>query len=222
MSAGAVVVGQPVGQPGGVALLLVMGLHASPLLRRVVLTQAPAQRHAAQGHVPAQRLAEVGLEDQVYDGVVEGGGFGEDCRHSESNGRHLVGVAERRPHGHDGVRAPRREEADANRHRQLERQSSVQHGLARVRPRRWSPSRLVSRGGFHEQRYFLLPGIWVTQGHKVLPPTGCSSERLEVTAMETLAWYSKVGDFEEEETTTSSGFILDCSTHPLTLPLACQ
>lgn len=120
VSAGPVVLGQPVRQLGRIALLLVMGLRAGSLLCWTVLTQTSTQCAPAQGHVSTQGLAEIRLEDQIYDGVVKGGGLGEDCCDSESHGRHGGGVAEGGPHGHDGVRAPRCEETDANCHGQLE------------------------------------------------------------------------------------------------------
>lgn len=117
VSAGAVVLREPVGQPCGVALLFVVGLHASSLPRGAVPT--PAEGTSALGHIPTQGLTEVGLEHQIDNRVVKGGGLGKDSCQSESHGRHICWVTECCPHGHDGIWTPCCQETDANCHGQL-------------------------------------------------------------------------------------------------------
>jgi len=80
-----------------------------------------AQAEAPQeAQVPAHDAAEVGPQRQVDDGVVDGGGLGEHGGHGERQRRDAVQVPEGSPHGHDGIGAPRREEARADGHAQLQ------------------------------------------------------------------------------------------------------
>lgn len=74
---------------------------------------------AERGRVFVETFAEVGLAQQVDDGVVDGGGLGEDGGDSERIGRNPRGVPKRSPHRHHCVRAPGTEEADAHGYGQL-------------------------------------------------------------------------------------------------------
>lgn len=65
----------------------------------------PAQTRA---HGPsAKGPAEVGLEAQVDQRVVKGGGFGKHRRHGEYDRRNCIRIHEGRPHGYSRVRTPR-------------------------------------------------------------------------------------------------------------------
>lgn len=108
---------EPVWNPDRAAFLFAGGF----------LARASAQKSpSAVRHVPAQQLTEVGLKGQVDDGVVKGGGLGKDSSNGESHGGNRCWVPKCRPHRHHRVRAPRCEEADANRHRHLRRHGSKQ------------------------------------------------------------------------------------------------
>ena len=119
VSAGSMVLWQPVGQPCGVALLFAMGLHASYFLCGGVLTETSTECPPALGHIPTQELAEVGLEDQIDDRVVKGGGLGKDSCPGKRHWGYSCWVTKCCPHGHDGIWTPCCQETDANCHRQL-------------------------------------------------------------------------------------------------------
>lgn len=119
VSTGSVVLWQPVGQPCGVTLLFVMGLHASYFLCGAVLTETSTECPPALGHIPTQELAEVGLENQIDNRVIKGGGLGKDSCPGKSHWGYSRWVTKCCPHGHDGIWTPCCQETDANCHRQL-------------------------------------------------------------------------------------------------------
>ena len=82
---------------------------------------AGAQTGATQRtQVPAHDLAEVGAQQHVDEGVVDGGGLGEHGRHGEGQRRDALEAAERSPHGHHRIGAPGSEEANTHGHTELE------------------------------------------------------------------------------------------------------
>ena len=87
--------------------------------------QTQAQRPSAVSHVSAEGLAEVGLEGQVDDGVVNGGGFGKHGRPGKGHGGHVEAFTERCPHGDKRIGAPRRQEADTHCHGELGTQTQT-------------------------------------------------------------------------------------------------
>lgn len=74
---------------------------------------------AQRTQVPAHHPADVGPQRQVDDGVVDGGRLGKHGRHGECKRWDVIDRSESGPHGHHGVRAPGREEADADGNAQL-------------------------------------------------------------------------------------------------------
>ena len=69
---------------------------------------------AQSTHVPAYHPAEVWPQRQVDDGVVDGGGLGKHCWHGKCKRRDIIDLSKSSPHGHHGIRTPRRKEADAD------------------------------------------------------------------------------------------------------------
>ena len=126
LSAGLAVM-QPIGRPRGVMLYIELQLFTGTLLDGVRLEQTGAQRAPEEGHVPAQGLAEVGLEHQIDDGIVKGGGLGEHGCQGKRHRRHILWVSERCPHGDDGIGTPRNEETKAHCHRELEEKQKRQN-----------------------------------------------------------------------------------------------
>lgn len=118
---------QPVGQPRRVGIFLdpwvaPRGL-AWVLLSWVghIRTQAMAHEPAAESGIPTQQFAEVRLEDQVDQRVVESGGLGKDGRYRKSYGWDLPCAAKCCPHGDQCIGTPCRQEANAHSHWKLGR-----------------------------------------------------------------------------------------------------
>lgn len=125
VSAGLMALWQPIGQPCRVALFFAMRLPASSLLCITVLTQTSAQCTPALGHIPTQGFAEVGLEHQIDNRVVKGGGLGKDSCQSKSHGWYSCWVTKGCPHGHNSIWTPCCQETDANCHRKLKRRHNT-------------------------------------------------------------------------------------------------
>lgn len=117
VSAGPVALWQPIGKPCRVAYFFVMRLPASSLLRAT-------ECRSAQGHIATQRLAEVGLEEQVDNRVVYGGGLGKNRCQSKSHGWYSCWVTKPCPHGHNSIWTPCCQETGANCQRKLKRDTA--------------------------------------------------------------------------------------------------
>lgn len=69
---------------------------------------------AKRGRVFVETFAKVGLTQQVDDGVVDGGGLGEDSGDGERIRRNPCGISKSSPHRHHCIWAPGTEEPDTN------------------------------------------------------------------------------------------------------------
>lgn len=95
------------------------GFHVRVFRPRLRPAQARAQRPSAKGP------AEVGLEAQVDQGVVKGGGFGKHSRHGKRYWGNCVRIHKGRPHGYGGIRTPCYQEAYAHGHGELSGQRTT-------------------------------------------------------------------------------------------------
>lgn len=76
-------------------------------------------------HVLGEEPVEVGLEEQVHQGVVERRGLGKDSRQHEGKRWHLAGITQHCPQGNDGIRGPGSQEPQAHGNAQLEQEEMV-------------------------------------------------------------------------------------------------
>lgn len=114
MQARAVAVLLSVGEACGHAQVLVALRHAPRAISGARQRTPSVDPLAKRGRVLVETFAEVGLTQQVDEGVVDGGGLGEDGGDGERIRRNPCGISKRSPHRHHGIRAPGPEEPDTN------------------------------------------------------------------------------------------------------------